>query len=148
MSKEETTATIEKSAEDQARENVSGKPHDDRKEIGRRGEEAACNFLMRNGYDILERNWTCPAGEVDIIAATTCSLHFVEVKTRRGTGRGFPEEAVDAEKRQRYERIAECYLSQYEETDISIHFDIIGILVNAPDRAFLRFHKDAFCKDC
>ncbi len=147
MSNEETTTTVEKQTDEQVHDSTNAKPHDDRKELGRRGEEAACNFLMRNGYDILERNWTCPAGEVDIIAATTCSLRFVEVKTRRGTGRGFPEEAVDAEKRHRYECIAECYLNQYGVTDISVHFDVIAILVNAPDRAFLRYHKDAFAKD-
>lgn len=112
--------------------------------LGKHGEEAACAFLTRQGFDILERNWTCPAGEVDIVARGYRSLHFVEVKTRRGTGRGFPEEAVDAEKRRRYERIAEYYLREYDEVDISICFDIIAILVTGPHRAYLRFHVNAF----
>lgn len=114
-------------------------------ELGKRGERAAAAFLERHGYDILDRNWTCPAGEVDIVARDDYSLHFVEVKTRRGTGRGFPEEAVDDEKRARYERIAEFYLSYYGQTEISVHFDIISIVVTGPDRAFLRMHNNAFC---
>ena len=113
-------------------------------ELGQRGERAAQAFLMRHGFDIIAANWECPAGEVDIIARDDESLHFVEVKTRRGTGKGFPEEAVDQEKRQRYERIAEYYLRDYPDTEISVHFDIIGILVTGPDRAFLRMHSNAF----
>ena len=113
-------------------------------ELGKRGERAARAFLERHGYDILATNWTCPAGEADIIATLDGSLHFVEVKTRRGTGCGFPEEAVDQEKRQRYEGIAEYFLRGYERTDISVHFDIIAILVTGPDRAFLRMHNNAF----
>ena len=115
--------------------------------LGKRGEDAAVSFLMRHGIDVIDRNWSCPAGEVDIVARDEYSLRFVEVKTRRGTGQGFPEEAVDYEKRHRYERIAEYYLQQYERTDIAVNFDIIGILVTGPNRAFLRYHKNAFARD-
>lgn len=114
-------------------------------ELGKRGENAAAAFLERHGFDIIERNWTCPAGEVDIIASNGHSLHFVEVKTRNGTGCGFPEEAVDEEKRQRYERIAEFYLKGYAQTEIAVRFDIIAIVVTGPNRAFLRMHRNAFC---
>lgn len=112
--------------------------------LGKRGERAARAFLLRQGFDVIATNWTCPAGEVDIIAGDEASLHFVEVKTRAGTGKGFPEEAVDADKRARYERIAEFFLRDYGKTDISVHFDVIGIVTTAPDRAFLRYHGDAF----
>ena len=115
--------------------------------LGRRGEKAARDFLMRHGIDVIDMNWTCPAGEVDIVAWDGCTLRFVEVKTRKSTGRGFPEEAVTPEKRARYERIAEYYLQDFGKTEISVTFDIIGILVNGPDRAFLRYHRDAFGKD-
>lgn len=113
--------------------------------LGRRGEDAACEFLKRHGIDVIERNWTCPAGECDIIAEEDGALRFIEVKTRRGTGKGFPEEAIDFDKRTRYERIAEFYLHDYDQTDISVHFDTIGIIVTGPNRAFLRMHRDAFC---
>ena len=116
-------------------------------ELGRRGENAACAFLERHGFDILDRNWVCPAGEVDIVIWDGYALRFVEVKTRSGTGKGFPEEAVNAEKRSRYERIAEYYLRNFERTNIPVFFDIIGIVATGEGRAFLRYHRDAFGKD-
>ena len=66
------------------------------KELGARGEEVAVDFLRRRGFSILERNWTCFAGEADIIALDDEAIHFIEVKTRRGDGSGFAAEAVDA----------------------------------------------------
>ena len=61
---------------------------------------------------------------------------------------GFPEEAVDQAKRERYERIAEYFLRGYDCIDVSVHFDVIAILTTAADRAFLRFHQDAFSAGC
>ena len=117
------------------------------KELGKMGEDAACKFLRHTGFDIVDRNWSCIAGEVDIVAKDDVSIHFVEVKTRRGSGKGFPEEAVNAEKRRRYERIAECYLAQCPYTDISVHFDIIGVLVFPAGTGFIRYHLNAFAQD-
>ena len=113
-------------------------------ELGRRGEEAAARFLRRRGYQIVERNWKCHAGEVDIIAKDEECLVFVEVKTRLNEDQGVPEEAVTAEKRKRYERIAAAFLKTYDEVDIQIRFDVIGILVLTPDRAMVRHHVNAF----
>lgn len=116
----------------------------DSKELGRRGEKAAARFLEQRGYEIVERNWVCFAGEADIIARDGDTLCFVEVKTRSQLEKGFPSEAVDARKRDKYERIAACYLKDYEICDIRVRFDVISILVLSEDRAFLRFHINAF----
>lgn len=113
-------------------------------ELGVRGEEAATRFLKKRGYEILERNWSCFAGEADIVARIDGTLCFIEVKTRSQVEKGFPEEAVDARKRARYERIAAYYLQQYDATDIRVRFDVISILVLSENRAFLRFHTNAF----
>lgn len=113
-------------------------------ELGRKGEKAAARFLERKGYEILERNWTCFAGEADLIARIEDTLCFIEVKTRSQIQKGFPEEAVDARKRNRYERIAACYLKEYEGCDVRVRFDVISILVLSEHRAFLRFHTNAF----
>lgn len=113
-------------------------------ELGARGEEAAARFLERKGMEILERNWTCPAGEADIICRDEDTLCFVEVKTRSTVEKGFPAEAVDECKRARYERIAASYLQTYESCDIRVRFDVISILVISKHRAFLRYHIDAF----
>ncbi|MGI6536247.1 MAG: YraN family protein [Eggerthellaceae bacterium] len=114
------------------------------KDLGRRGEQAAARFLERRGMEILERNWVCSAGEADIIAHDGEAIHFVEVKTRSNIAHGFPSEAVTPEKRSRYERIAAIYLSRSEYVDVSVLFDIISIVVTGPNRAFLRFHRNAF----
>lgn len=118
-------------------------------ELGKRGEDAAEEFLRRRGYEILERNWVCPAGEADIIALDDEAVRFIEVKTRRSTTKGFPEEAVNAQKRARYERIAEWYLRSSDDIPQKrITFDIISILVTSEHRAFLRMHRDVFSEDC
>lgn len=114
------------------------------KELGRRGEEAAACYLERRGYDILERNWTCVAGEADLIATDGNYLVFVEVKTRSGTERGFPAEAVDAKKREKYERIAAIYLQHCPIADICVRFDVVSIISYGNDRAFIRHHINAF----
>lgn len=121
-------------------------------ELGRKGENAACKFLERKGFTILDRNWVCAAGEADIIARIDSEygseIHFIEVKTRKSTARGFPEEAVDAEKRRKYEVIAEIYMQQHYCEEARVTFDIISILVTQPDRAFLRMHCDVISTDC
>lgn len=114
-------------------------------ELGRRGEDAAARFLYRRGYEIVERNWTCPAGEADIVARDGETVVFVEVKTRSSCEKGLPSEAVDAEKRERYERIAALFLQGFDVVDVPVRFDIVSIVVIAPDRALIRHHINAFC---
>lgn len=114
------------------------------KEVGRQGEQAAARYLGLCGYEILERNWVCPAGEADIIARDGDYLVFVEVKTRLQSDKGLPEEAVDAEKRRRYELIACWYLRTVNETDFPFRFDVISIMVIGEDKAVLRHHVNAF----
>lgn len=114
------------------------------KELGRRGEAAAAHYLDLRGYEILDRNWTCPAGEADIVARDGEYIVFCEVKTRRGVDKGFPCEAVTAKKRHKYELIAAWYLKDYDELDIPVRFDIVDILVVASDRAMIRHIVNAF----
>jgi len=119
------------------------------KTLGLRGEEAAAMFLERRGYEILERNYTCLAGEADIIAFDEEVIHFVEVKTRMSTEKGFPAEAVNMAKRKRYERIAEFYLKEhYHRINISVTFDIISVLVTSNNHAFIKFHRNVLREDC
>lgn len=114
------------------------------KELGSRGEEAAARFLVRRGYDIIERNWKCYAGEADIIARDEDTLIFVEVKTRKDCQKGFPAEAVSNEKRAKYEKIALSFLADYDAIDLTVRFDVISIVVVAEDRALIRHHIAAF----
>lgn len=114
------------------------------KELGAKGEQAARVFLERRGLEIVETNWCCFAGEADIIAIDGETLCFIEVKTRTGTRKGFPAEAVDAKKRAKYEKIAACYLQDNRLFDMRIRFDIVSIIVLSDSNAFLRYHINAF----
>lgn len=113
-------------------------------DLGRRGEDAAARFLEKRGYDIVERNWECFAGEADIVARDAGTLVFVEVKTRSNCDRGFPSEAVNKQKRERYEKIALAYLQDHDVTDIAVRFDVVAIVVISSDRALIRHHINAF----
>ncbi len=116
-------------------------------DLGKRGEDAAAKFLERHGYEIIARNWTCSAGEADIIARDGDALVFVEVKTRSNTEKGLPEEAITTAKRKRYEKIAVSFLKGFdldEADDVQVRFDVVSIVVVSPDRAFVRHHINAF----
>ena len=83
-----------------------------RKALGRLGEELAVRALAARGYRIRERNWRCPAGELDIVAQDGDVLAFVEVKTRRGREFGTPEEAVTPAKQAKLVELAVTYVQE------------------------------------
>lgn len=117
----------------------------DSKELGRKGEEAAAAYLERVGMDVVDRNWRCRSGEVDIVAREGDTLVLVEVKTRRSTRAGTPEEAVSPTKQKRLVKLARVYLAQHAESPGTVRFDVVSLLVLAEDRALLRHHRAAFC---
>lgn len=117
---------------------------DDRKTLGERGEEAAAAYLERSGMTIVERNWRCSAGEVDIVALDDDTVVLCEVKTRRTAAKGSPEEAVTSAKQRKYLRLAQEYLQRIGTTEVALRFDVITIMVVAEDRALLRHHRSAF----
>lgn len=114
------------------------------REVGACGERAAALYLERQDYCILERNWRCKAGEADIIALDGDCLVLCEVKTRMNLECGMPEEAVDARKRDRYERIAAWYLKDWTGGDTQVRFDVVSVMVLAEDRALIRHHVNAW----
>lgn len=92
--------------------------------VGAAGEKAACNYLKKNKYKILDKNYRKPFGEIDLIARRGETVSFIEVKTRRSTEFGLPCEAVTYAKRRRLIRTAYAYI---EETglDANYSFDVI-----------------------
>jgi putative endonuclease len=114
------------------------------KRLGERGEDAAAAYLERIGVTVVERNWRCPQGEIDIVGLDGESVVLCEVKTRRTPAKGNPEEAITAAKRRRYARLAQAYLQESGLTKVTVRFDVIGLLVIAEDRALLRHHRGAF----
>lgn len=128
------------------KEHAGKKSHN--KELGMRGELAALRYLERRGFEILEHNWECRYGEADIIARDGSTLVFIEVKTRSNIRKGFPSEAVDEEKRARYEKIACCYLKTHDEVDIPVRFDVMALIVLGNDRALIKHYVSAFSTAC
>jgi putative endonuclease len=95
--------------------------------LGRRGEEIAARALTRRGYRIVARNWHCPAGEVDIVARDGPVWAFVEVRTRRGTRFGTPEESITAAKQARMIDVALTYLAEHEVGDVDWRLDLVAV---------------------
>lgn len=116
----------------------------DRRELGVRGEDAAAAYLERIGMCIVDRNWRCPAGEVDIVALDGEVLVLIEVKTRSTIAKGTPEEAVTPTKQKRIGRVARSYLAQAGIQPCNVRFDVVSIMLLGADRALLRHHRAAF----
>lgn len=117
------------------------------KRLGERGEDAASAYLDRSGLTVIERNWRCPSGEIDIVALDGEVLVLCEVKTRKGVEKGTPEEAITPAKQKRYKRLAAAYLQAQGLEPVEVRFDVITLLVLAEDRALLRHHRAAFAPE-
>jgi len=111
------------------------------KDLGQEGEQMAAEYLKTKGYAILERNYKFGRREIDIIASKGNVLAFVEVKTRKNTRYGMPEEAVDDRKADMIMYVAEQYLSKHSWSG-RIRFDIIAIIKGS--KVETEHFKDAF----
>jgi len=102
------------------------------KATGKLGEEIAANFLAARGYRILERNYRCRGGEVDIVARDPKdkSVVFVEVKARRDLSYGVPQLAVNVFKQRQISKAALNWVAQNRQHDQNARFDVIAILLD------------------
>ncbi|HXH35320.1 MAG TPA: YraN family protein [Plantibacter sp.] len=107
-------------------------------ELGRQGEQLATDHLEACGYRILDRNWRCSQGELDVVADDDGTLVFVEVKTRSGTGFGDPAEAVTPLKLARIGRLAGAWCAQHRPRSRRMRVDVIGIVLPAGGEARLQ----------
>lgn len=96
-------------------------------ELGRWGENTAAEYLESKGFRILARNWRTRRGEIDLVAQIDQVLAFVEVKTRRGTDFGKPEEAITDVKAGRLLALGQEYVVQNELLDVEWRIDLIAI---------------------
>ena len=94
---------------------------------GKAGEHIALEFLISRGFSIVERNYHCIFGEIDIIARDGSELVFVEVKSRRSRTFGEPEHSVDLKKQRRLSRAAVNYLQQKSLLEKEARFDVLAI---------------------
>ena len=96
--------------------------------LGRRGEAIAARHLVRSGLTIVERNWRCPHGEIDLIARDGADLVFVEVKTRSGLDYGHPLEAITPRKLARLRRLAGAWCLAHPEQTGDIRIDAVAVI--------------------
>jgi putative endonuclease len=96
---------------------------------GRLGEDLAARHLTAQGLIVLDRNWRCDVGEVDIVAREGDALVICEVKTRRGRAFGSPLEAITPQKAARLRRLAACWVRAHDVRPGLIRIDLVGIVL-------------------
>lgn len=114
-----------------------------RQQVGKVGEEFAIQYLLQRGYQVLERNWICRWGEIDVIATENNRLHFVEVKTRFATR---PDEAllnISQAKKRRMISSAYDYLHHHNHEDSAWQIDIIAIALQSNRSPMIEHIEDA-----
>jgi putative endonuclease len=107
--------------------NSQRKPGAARQGLGRTGERLAAGELIRQGYHVLEQNFRCSYGEIDLVAEDEQDLIFVEVKTRRGSAFGLPEEAVTLRKQRKIAQVASYYLDLHACSERSWRIDVVAV---------------------
>jgi putative endonuclease len=115
-----------------------------RNELGAHGEAIAVSYLIGRGFRVLDRNWRCREGELDIVARDGDALVFCEVKTRRGVGYGHPVEAVTVAKQRRLRTLAQRWLATHDEHAPDLRFDVVGVLVRSSGPALVTHLPAAF----
>lgn len=121
-----------------------GIPHrqDQRKQRGLLAEQLAARYLEEKGYTILERNWRCRYGEIDVIAQKEGALIFVEVRSRLGERYGTVLEAIDARKRHKVRMVSTFYLNRLRNPDRPIRFDAILVKWANPSSHYEMTHLE------
>ena len=115
--------------------------------LGERGEALAWNFLRKQGYSLLEKNYRTRFGELDVIARKGGVLVFLEVKTRRDHTFGVPAESVDWKKRQKLIRVAEAYLQVKGLENRAARFDVLSVTWDGRSEPHFSLLEDAFAVD-
>lgn len=95
--------------------------------LGQEGERLAERYLQKKGYTLVERNYRCPAGELDLIVLDRRVVVFVEVKTRTGHGFGSPLEAVEFRKQRKMIQAAQFFLAEKRLQQRDARFDVVGV---------------------
>ena len=101
-----------------------------RRDTGILGEKLARNFLKKRGYHIIETNYRCPEGEVDIIAKHKDFLVFIEVRTKTSLEFGSPEESITPAKKERLRTVAYQYRQTHDDLPQSWRIDVVAVELN------------------
>ena len=101
------------------------------KQIGKRGESIAAEFLRQNGFQLLEQNFTSRYGEIDLVAIKSDCVVFVEVKTRTTQTFGMPEDSVTPAKLERIQNAGLIWLQEHPEAPGDWRIDVVAILMDS-----------------
>jgi len=110
---------------------------------GAQGEKIAADFLKKNGYKIIDKNFRCPFGEIDLVATEKREIVFIEVKTRKSTKLGYPEQAVGIRKQRKLSQLAQWYLLKRKIADTQARFDVVAITILSSGNE-IKLFKNAF----
>ncbi|MCL4804730.1 MAG: YraN family protein [Anaerolineae bacterium] len=113
---------------------MADRPTDSRRRLGAWGEKVAAVHLEAAGYLIVERNWRCREGEIDLVAQDGDIVVFVEVKTRRGRDFGAPEEALTPHKAQKLTQLGQQYMAAHDLDDVDWRIDLVAVELDADGR--------------
>jgi len=105
-----------------------------RQETGRLGEKMAAGLLKKRGYRIVQTNYRCPEGEIDIVARHKDCLVFVEVRTKRGTEFGSPEESITPTKMDKLRRVGAHYRQTHGDMPPSWRIDVVAVELDRQNR--------------
>lgn len=98
-----------------------------KQQLGKQGEDFATQYLKQNNYEIIERNFECKQGEIDIIAKDKDEYVFIEVKTRQNFNYGIPSEAVDERKQKHIWNATQYYIYSHNLENKYIRIDVIEV---------------------
>ncbi|MCT4509801.1 MAG: YraN family protein [Tepidibacter sp.] len=112
------------------------------KEKGRLGEQIACNYLIKNKFHILEKNYRTKIGEIDLIAFKDNKISFIEVKSRNSINYGHPSESVHYKKQKKIISTAKQYIMYKNIKNMDIGFDVIEVYLKNNN---INYIENAFC---
>ncbi len=115
-----------------------------RQELGAAGEKAAGKYLRRRGYKILERNFSCRLGEIDLICYHDDCIVFVEVKSLSDDAAGDPEDRINRAKQRRLERTARWWVEARGRPDCAYRFDAVSVVLDGDGPPRVRHIVEAF----
>ena len=113
-------------------------------ELGKSGEDVAIEYLKKKKYKIVARGFRFLRGEIDIIALDGEALVFIEVKTRKTSPFGHPEESVTPAKRKQLRKVAEGYLLRNHIQDVECRFDVLSLSFDELEGYSVKHIRDAF----
>lgn len=118
---------------------------DDIRALGRKGQELCEKFLKKQGYKLLERNFLCKTGEIDLImAAPDGAVIFIEVKTRTNEDFAEAEGAITAAKKIRMTKAANFFVRKHKLEDFPLRFDVMIVIIGKGKKPEIRHYPNAF----